>query len=105
MTYYRKQKKQTISTNGSLIYSASQWTGFYMIETSVMKELKEKFCFFTAKKCPYSDCSVPHFPAFGLNAERYRVSLRIQSECGKMRTRITPNMDNFRAVFNSLNNK
>ena len=25
----------------------------------------------------------PHFPAFGLNTERYGVSLRIQSECGK----------------------
>ena len=24
----------------------------------------------------------PHFPTFGLNTERYGVSLRIQSECG-----------------------
>ena len=24
-----------------------------------------------------------HFPAFGLNTERYGISLRIQSECGK----------------------
>ena len=37
----------------------------------------------------------PYFPAFGLNTERYGVSLRIQSECGKLRTRITPNMDTF----------
>ena len=36
----------------------------------------------------YSD---PHFPAFALNTERYPVFLRIQSEFGKMRTRITPN--------------
>ena len=42
--------------------------------------------------------SAPHFPAFGLNTERYSVSLRIQSECGKMRTRITPNTDTFYAV-------
>ena len=41
-----------------------------------------------------------HFPTFGLNTERYRVSLRIQSECGKMRTRITPNTDAFHAVYN-----
>ena len=34
-----------------------------------------------------------YFPAFGLNTERYGVSLCIQSECGKMRTRIAPNMD------------
>ena len=36
-----------------------------------------------------------HFHAFGLNTERYRVSLRIQSECGKMPTRIIPNTDTF----------
>ena len=28
--------------------------------------------------------SGPHFPAFGLNTERYGVSLRIQSECWKI---------------------
>ena len=31
--------------------------------------------------------SGPYFPAFGLNTERYGESLRIQSECGKIRTR------------------
>ena len=31
--------------------------------------------------------SGPYFPAFGLNAERYQVFLRIQSECRKIRTR------------------
>ena len=39
------------------------------------------------KKCPYSEllwwAFFPHFPAFGLITERYKVSLRIQ--CGKMR--------------------
>ena len=43
------------------------------------------------------DCSII-FSAFGLNTERYGVSLRIQSECGKIRTRITPNTDIFHAV-------
>ena len=46
------------------------------------------------KKCPYSElfCSAffPNFPAFGLNTERYGVSLRIQSECGKMREKYRP---------------
>ena len=42
--------------------------------------------------------SGPHFPAFGLNTERYRVSLGIQFKCGKMRTRITPNTDTFHIV-------
>ena len=42
--------------------------------------------------------SGPYFPEFGLNAERYGVSLRVQPECGKIRTRITPNTDFFHAV-------
>ena len=39
-----------------------------------------------------------YFRAFGLNTERYGVSPRIQSEWGKMRTRITLNTDTFHAV-------
>ena len=39
--------------------------------------------------------SGPYLPAFGLNTERYRVSLRIQSKCKKIWTRITPNTDTF----------
>ena len=42
--------------------------------------------------------SGPYFSAFGLNTERYSVSLRIQFECAKMRTRITPNTDTFYGV-------
>ena len=30
---------------------------------------------------------------FGLNTERYSVSLRVQPECWKIQTRITPNTD------------
>ena len=45
----------------------------------------------------YSDL---HFLTFGLNTEKYSISLRIQSECGKMRTRITPNKETFHAVKN-----
>ena len=47
--------------------------------------------------------SGPHFPAFGLNTEKYGVSLRIQSECGKMWSRITTNMETFQAL-NFTNN-
>ena len=46
--------------------------------------------------------SVPYFPAFGLNTERYFESLRIQSECGKIRTRIIQNRDTFHAVCKAL---
>ena len=42
--------------------------------------------------------SGPHFPAFGLNTDRYSVSFRIYSEYRKMRTRITPYTDNVHAV-------
>ena len=47
----------------------------------------------------YGDLSGLYFSAFSLNAERYSVSLRIQPECGKMRTRITPRTDTFYAVM------
>ena len=43
-----------------------------------------------------------HFPAFGLNTEKYSVSLCIQTECGKIRTRITPNTDNFYPLHISM---
>ena len=54
--------------------------------------------------CPFRSYSGPDFPTFGLNTERYgvslyRVSLRTQFECGKMRTRITPNTDTFYTVI------
>ena len=39
-----------------------------------------------------------HFPAFELNMEIHGLNLRIQSECGKIRTRKTPNTDTFHAV-------
>ena len=45
--------------------------------------------------------SGPHFPAFRVNTGKYRVSFRIQSECGKMQTRITPNNYTFYAVLNT----
>ena len=35
----------------------------------------------------YGVFSGPYFPAFGLNKERYEVSLRIQSKCRKIRTK------------------
>ena len=43
-----------------------------------------------------------YFPAFGLNTERYGVSLHLKSECWKMRTRRTPNTDTFHAVTLNL---
>ena len=50
----------------------------------------EKYSSKTSTEWKVSKCGVisgPHFAAFGLNTERYEVSLRIQSECRKTRTR------------------
>ena len=43
--------------------------------------------------------SCPYFPILGWNTERQSVSLRIQSECWKMQTRITQNPDTFHALL------
>ena len=56
---------------------------------------RDKHCVKGVRIWSYSG---PHFSAFGVNTERYSVSLLIQSKCGKMRIRITPNMDTFYAV-------
>ena len=45
----------------------------------------------------------PHFPAFELNIERYYISLRIQSKCGNIWSRITPNTDTFYTVIFAAN--
>ena len=47
------------------------------------------------KKHPYSEL---FWSTFGLNTGRYGVSFCIQSECGKIQTKITPNTDTFHAV-------
>ena len=52
----------------------------------------------TRKMSVFGIFSGLYFPAFGMNKEIYKVNLRIQSECGKMHTRKTPNTDNFHAV-------
>ena len=49
--------------------------------------LKKSFNFHCAKSVRIGSSSGPYFPAFGLNTERYSVSLRIRSECEKIWTR------------------
>ena len=69
-------------------------TAMLLRDSKHLRKANEKICkmlnlmiLTLRKKCPYSklfwSAFSPHFPAFGLNAERYRLSLRIQSECGK----------------------
>ena len=74
-------------------------TGLFLIES--LNKLRR------TTQCVKSVCirsySGTHFPAFGLTTERYSVSLRIQSERGEIRTRISPNTDIFYAVTKPLN--
>ena len=60
-----------------------------------------KYSYSCVKSVHASSYSGPYFPAFGLNTERYGVSLRIQSKCAKLRTRITPNTDISYAMYPS----
>ena len=86
----------------------------YIIDLQNLKNLSRKvsICLtnFLAKLNPYlfithyvksahirSFCG-PYFPAFGVNTQRYGVSLCIQSECGKRVTRETLNTDTFHVV-------
>ena len=80
----------------SILHSVLQWH-FLLCSSSWCKHI-----FSTAfrnthyvKSVRIRSHSGPYLPAFRLNTERYGVSLRIQSECGKIQTRITANMDTF----------
>ena len=50
------------------------------------------------KVSKYGVFSGPHFHTFGLNTERYKVSLRIQSKTGKYGPEKTPYLDTFHPV-------
>ena len=51
------------------------------------------------EKCPYSELFWSVVFRIQTEYEKHSVSLRIQSECGKVQTRITPNTDTFYAVW------
>ena len=68
---------------------------------SYLKNVRKNVSISLQKKCPFSELFWCAFPAFGLNTKRCSVSLLIQSECRKMRIRITLNTDTFYAVFSS----
>ena len=61
--------------------------------------MQNKAKYHSVKSVRIRSCYGPHFPEFGLNTERYFISFRIQSECGEMWTRITPNTNIFYAVY------
>ena len=57
-----------------------------MMEASLSNGQTQTHCVKIVRIRSYSG---PYFPAFGLNMERYSAHHHIQSECGKIRTRIT----------------
>ena len=67
---------------------------------------KKQLLVTTAKHCVKSvrirSYSGLCFPEFGLNTGRYGASLHIQSKCGKIRIRITPNTETFYAIKNNI---
>ena len=72
---------------------ASKWTWKTHSVWVIKDTLREKF--------HMRSFSGPYFIAFGQNTERYPVSLLIQFECEKIRTRKTPNTGNFNAMISS----
>ena len=88
--FFKSQIMKSSENISHIVQGSMQWLIPVYFSTDVLT-LREK--------CPYSELFWSAFPAFGLNTERYSVSLRIQSECRKMRTKITPNTDTFYAVL------
>ena len=92
----------------SFILGNLSWS--FSLAYTCFKKITQCFTLNFAKCCrkPRDDCYrepvfsdnhyVKVFPAFGLNMEIYCVNLRIQSKCGKIRTRRTTNTNTFYAV-------
>ena len=59
--------------------------------------LRNKHCLKSVQTRSFSG---PYFTVFGLNLEKYSVSLRIQSDAAKYRPEKTPFLDTFHAVKN-----
>ena len=75
-------------------WKTSRCSNIIQLEQTELQPIHQP-CTTLREKCPYLELFWSHFPAFGLNTKRCGVSLRIQPECRKMRTRITPNTDTF----------
>ena len=99
-------EKNIQSFNNAWIFlplCSTQWTKTYVEFTERSQNITNVAVLWVVLHCMKSvriqSYSGPHFPAFGLNTERYGVFLCIQSECGKMRTRKAPNTDTFYVVL------
>ena len=88
---------------GNNFFHCPPWFSTFakIFDRHICTTLREcSYCATTAwKVSKYGVISGPYFPAFGLNTERYEVSLCIQSECGKIRTRNNSVFRHFHAVY------
>ena len=62
-------------------------------------QIQSSHDFLLRETCPYSELFWSVFSQICTEYKEIRRSLRIQSECGKIRTRTTPNTDTFNAVL------
>ena len=94
--------KEKMDIESDCIIASRFWVfvSFLRVIPSLLSTILYHFSVFHCVKSvrirSYSD---PYFTAFGLNTERYGVYLHIQSACGKIPTRITPNKGTFHSVF------
>ena len=88
------KRQDTLTKSSNLVIPFYMCFDLWKISSNILFWMIQ--CIKSARIRNYSG---PYFPAFGLNTERYGVSLRIQSKCGKIRIRITPNADTFHAVM------
>ena len=95
-TIFKKNFKQMFPLHTPWKYQKSSSFYFCLSEIS-------KFCFHCVKSIFIRSFSGPYFPTFPPNTEGYSVSLRIQSECGKIRTTKTPNTDTSTKMSITLN--
>ena len=77
-----------------VVYISWLWN----ISTVISKPWKSRH-YHCMKRALIQIYSGTYFPAFGLNMDKYSISLYIRSECGKIRTWITPNTDTFHVVY------
>ena len=81
-----------------MAYAIEDLNGKKIVGTFYKKECKNKSNRHCVEIFRIRSFYGPYFPAFGLNTERCRVSLRIYSVYGNIRSRKTPSTDTFHAV-------
>ena len=93
----RTKRKMSYKMLGKLLLRSSILLKTVYNFLYIYTSCRRKHC---VKSVRIRSFSGPYFPAFGLSTERY-VVYGIQSECGKIRTRKSPNKDTFHAVKRS----